>query len=90
MEKGVREKYAEKLQKGEISEEDLNFIVSYKYKGKTQDEWLRLVNTSKGNHKNGNPKWYRFLSNATDTDVLANVIILGKNKENGKNNRISN
>ena len=62
----------------EFSEEDINFINSFKYKGKTKDQWLKLCETCKGSHKNGNPKWYRFLTNAIDTEVLAHVILLGK------------
>ena len=72
----VREMYKERLQSGEISEEDFKFIEAYKYKGKTQDQWLDLVERCQGVHKNGNPKWYRFMDNAIYTDVFANLFLL--------------
>ncbi len=72
----TREMYKERLEKGEVSEEDLKFIENYKYKGKTQDQWLDLVERCQGTHKNGNPKWYRFMDNAIYADVIANLFLI--------------
>jgi hypothetical protein len=79
----VRKMYQKRLDSGEISEEDLNFIVSYKYKGKTQDEWLQKICKAEGFERDGKtPKWYRFMTNAIGADVLANCFLIGKKEKN--------
>lgn len=55
------------------TEEEIQFILSYKHKGKTADEWIAESNNSSGPDETGNPAWYQFLSNAEDTVTLAKL-----------------
>ena len=59
-----------------FTEEEIEFIKNFKYKGKTADEWIYECNNSSGLDETGNPAWYKFLSNATDTITLAKVKLL--------------
>lgn len=66
----IREMYKD------LPKKDLDFIVSYKYGGKTADEWLDEIKRVQGYDGNGNPKWYKFLSLAEDTTTSAKLMLM--------------
>lgn len=67
----VREMY-----KNEFSEKELDFIINYKYKGKTADEWNEESKFTEGVDEKGNQKWMNCLANATDAIVCAKLHLI--------------
>jgi hypothetical protein len=55
----------EKMYKDEFTSEELKYIVSFKYSGKTADEWLKEMDEAEGLDEDGNPAWQTPYANAT-------------------------
>lgn len=64
----VREMYTD------LTPNQLDFVVEFKYKNKTADEWLEEASKATGVDEAGNPNWYQYQSLAMDTITLAETI----------------
>lgn len=62
--------------KNEFNEEELNFIINFKFKGKTADEWYEESKVVEGVDEKGNQQWMTCLSNATDAIICAKLKLL--------------
>jgi|688.fasta_scaffold892081_2 hypothetical protein len=61
-----------------LSDSDREFILRFKYNGKTAIEWENDLNTSNGYDENGIPEWYTPMSMMTDTLALARTMLIVK------------
>ena len=61
----------------DLKPESLEFIVNYKHKGKSADEWLEEARTIQGFDEERNPKWYESTSNSMDAITMAKLILEG-------------
>jgi len=55
------------------SNEELNFILKYEYKGKNAAQWYHLSKKSQQLNEFGEPKWMEYLQNFEDTVALAAI-----------------
>lgn len=62
--------------KTEFNEKELDYIVNFKFKGKTADEWYEESNLVKCVDEKGNYMWMSCLANATDAIVCAKLKLL--------------
>lgn len=65
----------------ELPADKLEFIVSYKYQGKTADEWMQESSNATGFDEDGHPKWYKFQALAEDTITLAKIMYDERNMD---------
>lgn len=61
-----------------LSDSEREFILRFKYNGKTAIEWENEVNTSEGYDESGMPEWYTPMSMMTDTLALARTMLMVK------------
>jgi hypothetical protein len=67
-----------------LSDADREFILKFKYNGKTAIEWENDLNVSSGYDENGIPEWYTPMSMMTDTLALARTMLMVKDIPLGK------
>lgn len=74
----TRESMLRKKLKTKYTNEELDFILRYEYKGKNAAQWYHLASISTHRGEDGFPKWMEFIKNYEDTLALSAIRIKNK------------
>ena len=83
MRTGIRNiSYVRDMYMGLYTDEQIDFIANYKYRGKTADDWFWEANDARGKTVDDKPKWMKPQLYGETAIIIAKLILAGRYSKN--------